>query len=119
MLSAADLSFMQGVLGQTQTTACSILRKSSVSDGMGGQTDTWTTLASTTCRVAPDKSLDLEAAVQGRLQAESRWIIAFPAGTDVTAADRVTTLGSTYEVTGLLAPRTVELERKVQAVLVA
>jgi head-tail adaptor len=84
---------------------------------MGGMTDTWTTLATTTCRVAPDRAQDTETAQEGRLQAESRWILSFPAGQDVQPPDRVSALGNTYEVSGILAPRTVELERKVQAVL--
>ncbi len=113
MLTAADLTFLQTTSMLTQTTPCQILRKSSVSDGMGGLTDTWVTLASVTCRIAPVLSRNQEVVDELRIEILSRWFIALPAGQDIDVKDRIVAGGITYEVMSFDAPVTFELERIV------
>ena len=74
-----------------------ITRKTVVADGIGGQTETWQTLASgVACRLAPMSYRERIAAQQ--FGGEETWHLTLPYGQDVTAADRVTTGGITYEV---------------------
>jgi hypothetical protein len=119
MISAADLASMQSTAVATlQTTTCQISRKTPASDGMGGQTWAWSTVATTTCFVTSVVETDTETIDQSRLELLNRWLIYLPAGTDVTARDRILALGKTYEVTSVNAPETIQITTVVEAMLV-
>lgn len=114
MLSAADLAFVQSVSALTHTTACQILRRTLTSDGMGGNTTVWNTIATVNCRIAPVVSRTVEQVDQQRIELLSRWSIALPVGQDIDIKDRIVANGITYEVAAFAAPRTLELERVVE-----
>lgn len=118
MISATDLATMQTALSGLRTTSCVIQRKASVSDGMGGQTDTWSNLATVLGRITPVIEVEREVIEEQRLEVLNRWLIYLPAGQDITEKDRITALGVTYEVTSVNAPRTIEIERVVEAMRV-
>ena len=110
MLSAAQIATMQAISQTlTMTTPCTISRKAEVSDGAGGQTDTWNTVATTVCSVAPALATDNEEIQELRLGLVSGWIIGLPVGTDVTILDRIVANGITYEVNNIRAPRTIQI----------
>jgi SPP1 family predicted phage head-tail adaptor len=78
-------------------STCTIVRRSVAADGLGGQTETWTTLASgVACRLAPMSYRERVAAQQ--FGGDETWHLTLPYGQDVTAADRVIYGGVTYEV---------------------
>lgn len=106
MPSPADLAWMQAAALPILTGTCTISRKTEGSDGMGGQSDTWTTLATVACAIAPAMQADNEQIQELRLGLVSGWIIRLPVGTDVTILDRIVSGGITYEVNDIRAPRT-------------
>lgn len=66
MLSATDLTALKAAQAEALPSTCSISRKTSVSDGMGGYTETWATLtASVACRLAAH-SMPTEAVMAER-----------------------------------------------------
>jgi head-tail adaptor len=118
MLSAAELADLQATAGLLMTTPCTIQRKASVSDGMGGMTDTWSTASTTVCHVAPARIDGRELVDLGRLDALNYWTIALPFDADVTVADRINALAQVYEVMGVEGPQTDELQRIAECVRV-
>jgi hypothetical protein len=121
MISAGALASMQRTVQGAMTTPCQVLRKSAVSDGAGGFVDTWSTVQSTVCYVAPAAGAAAgtrEAEALGRIEEQNRFIVRLPAGTDVDIKDRIAALGVTYEVTSVQTPRTMEIARLVNCVQV-
>lgn len=106
------------VAASAQPDLCVITRKTSVSDGMGGMTDSWAAIAAgVPCRVMNTIRQGVEAAEEGRIEDRLDWRIALPVGQDVTARDRIAADGMNFEVLGVLAPMSYEVERVVQCVV--
>ena len=118
MLSEQDLATMRAVLDTTLDKMGAIQRKATVKNGRGGTSETWPTVATKPCRVAPTSNQPEEFTNGGRLVANSYWRISFPAGTDIRSEDRVVIDGVTYEVTAPLGPRSYEKLRRVWATVV-
>lgn len=79
-----------------------ISRVTRVSDGAGGTTETWGThLTGVRCRVDLPSS-GAEEQVAGQIQSVATVIVTVPHGTDVTARDRLTVDGRTFEVVAVL-----------------
>ena len=116
-VTAADLAWMQSSVTGLRPTPCTISRYTSVADGWGGTTETWANLATTTCRVMASTQTVVEQVEEARPVNNVRWTIAFAAGTDVTKRDRIIAQGITYEVTAVMGPKTNEIERLVQCVV--
>ncbi len=117
-VTAADLAWMQSSVAGLRPTTCVISRHTQVADNWGGTTTTWVNLATTTCRVMARTQIVTEAVTEARLNNNVRWMLAFAPGTDVTNYDRVLAQGITYEVAGVLGPKTHEIERLVDCVVV-
>lgn len=104
MLTATDLAFMRGQQADALPDTCTISRKTLASDGAGGHTETWATVASgVACRVAMDQSamgLTPESVLADRVVHEGRFVVTLPIGTDVTPKDRIVVGSRTFEVTG-------------------
>ena len=97
LLSANDLVAMRAAQASGLPSTCTVVRRSVVADDLGGQTETWTTLASgVACRLAPMSYRERIAAQQ--FVGEETWHLTLPYGQDVTGADRVTYGSVTYEV---------------------
>src|ERR1019366_2590942 len=107
MLSAADMTSMQGTAGLTRVTSCTIQRNTLVSDGRGGQTASWTTIATTTCCIWPPMR-NAQRVVADRLVLDNRFALLLAPGTDIQPGDRVQAGGSQFEVNEVVAPRTLE-----------
>lgn len=114
MLSAADMALFQQTAGTTRITSCVIQRTTLASDGSGGFTNSWDTLATVNGRIYPAMQTVQEIVAEGRIGEVVRWMIALPPGQDVTEKDRIAANGVTYEVIAVLAPRTYEIERTCQ-----
>lgn len=78
--------------------ACSIQRVSKSSDGMGGKSESESTLASNVpYRIAP--SSGAEAEIAGRIDALDVWTFTLPQGTTIRAGDQITVEdGTKYHV---------------------
>lgn len=113
MLSTADLAALRAEFNQSLPDTAQVQRVTRQSDGAGGSTETWTTIATVACRVSPMGNLPVERAIADRLTGVQFWAVTLPAATDITAADRIVSGGRTFEVVGVLAPRTWELARRV------
>jgi SPP1 family predicted phage head-tail adaptor len=79
------------------TDTCDLLTKTSVSDGMGGQVDTWGTVGfSVACRM--DAVSGSESFVGAGLQAFSGYMLTLPYDTAIDTSYRVEHGGNTYDV---------------------
>jgi head-tail adaptor len=115
-ISQNDLVGAQKSFGQTLPETVTLLARSVVSDGAGGQVETFTATTTAKGRIAPlTGRTDGEARTAGtgrgkvgdRLDARTTHVLTVPAGTVISAVDRVQVNGTTYEVT---AVRRVELK---------
>lgn len=116
MLSADDLDAMRATVSQSLPDTAQVQRVTRQSDGMGGFTETWATIATVACRVSPSGNMPAEQAIAERVQDRVLWTLTLPAATDVAAADRIVTGARTFEVIGVLAPRSYEIATRVVAV---
>lgn len=96
-----------------------IQRSGPVSDGRGGHTDVWSTVATSVCRrTAPTAGQIQDAVIASRPETRVFWMIAFPAETDVRPTDRLVINDVVYEVEAAV-DRTTEIARYVSAFEVA
>ena len=109
---------MRSTLEASLPDTAQVQRKTLVSDGAGGYTESWSTVATVACRVSPSGRSPEERVIAERLAATSVWTITLPALTDVTVADRIVVGARTFEVVGVLA-RTEEISRRVVCTEVA
>jgi SPP1 family predicted phage head-tail adaptor len=105
MLTAGELAAMRTTQQQTLVEACTIVRRTLVSDGAGGQTSTETSVSSL-CRLAPSNNQPQDRMVAGAQQDQVLWRITLPDGTDVRAADRIDVGARSFEVKGVYGPHT-------------
>ena len=108
MLTATELSAMQATQTLTLTEACTVSRRTLTSDGMGGQTESWTT-ATTVCRVAPIAAS--EAVLAGQQRIVASWKVTLPASTDVRGDDRIVVGARSFEVIAIRGAETRETAR--------
>jgi head-tail adaptor len=112
LLPTAEITAMRATAEQTMDGTAVIQTLSTVSDGGGGDTSTWTASGTVACHLSPitgDESVH-----GGRISPDANWVTTLPALTSITRAARVVIAGSTYEVVGLRAPRTWELTRRAE-----
>lgn len=111
---------MRDEIELTLPDVCVIQRATNFSDGQGGQTEAWATASTTSCRVSPAGRSAVEVARADRTAAVGDWIVTLPYLSDVTVEDRLLVNGTTtYEVTGLRAPRSWELSRRVECKVIS
>ncbi|MBI4496310.1 MAG: head-tail adaptor protein [Chloroflexi bacterium] len=114
MLSSSDLSALRTSLEESLPDTAVVQRVTRTADDMGGFTESWAAAGTAACRVAPLGSRTPEERVFAeRIAPDVPWVITLPQGTDVTAEDRVTVGARTFEVLGVLAPRSWEIGRRV------
>ncbi len=109
MLSAVDLASMRAAVMASLPETARILRVIRQSDGLGGFLEVWTELATAPCRVAPRENTPVETAVGGRIVDRVLWVITLPAGLDVRPDDRIAVGSRTFEILGVLSPRSVPI----------
>src|SRR3972149_37908 len=99
-LSDEELAAIRADVLQLLPDACNLLSPTFVSDGQGGFTATWGTVAGTiACRLDALRGEELVTA--GALQPFHTWVLTLPYGTSVTPAYRVEHGGNTYAVTSV------------------
>lgn len=115
MISAAELAAMQAVQEEALPGTCVISRRTLTSDGMGGNSESWLSVGTVSCRVSPATESGAERPVAERPLEVGPWIITTPHNTDVTPKDRVTWEGRTFEVTASLG-KSWETARRVVSI---
>lgn len=100
MLTAAELADMRTQVQESYPDSCSTLRRTLVSDGSGGYTETWATLdATVACRVDMNmRELSDEMDALAREYQAVPIAVKVPNDQDVTLADRLGFDGGIYEV---------------------
>lgn len=92
-------------------SSAQIQRATTASDGLGGRSRTFATVATVACRITPDRKGAAEAMTGERMMDKEPYRVSFPLGTDVRITDRVVVDGVTLAVEAVQAPRSVEVER--------
>lgn len=116
LLAPGTISALIRAAAAVMPGTCTITRKTQTSDGMGGMTDTWTTLSTLPCRLWSPPQEYSETVNQERLEVLTRWHLALPVGTDINVKDRVLIGTGTYEVAAYAAPESIEVERVVELI---
>lgn len=116
MLTDDEITAMRATVdGALPETGVLVKRSTPAADGMGGSTLTWATVATVTCRISPNTTREEELAGD-RVTNTQRWLLTFPAGTDVRPADRIVAGARTFDVSSIRGARSFELARQVIAV---
>ena len=115
MFSATEMAAMRATLNASLPDTCVVSRKTTTSDDAGGFTESWNTVITVACRIAPTGRSPQERAIADRLTCVAVWTITLPANTDVTIADRLVIGARAFEVAGVLA-RSYEVSRRVVCV---
>jgi hypothetical protein len=82
------------------TGSADLYRKSIVADTSGGQTDTYTKIATLPCNYVPSQYTPRERESAVRVQDYIYWDFTFPAGVDIRATDRLYIGSRRFEVAG-------------------
>lgn len=108
-MAAPHLTSARTRINKWLADSCQIQRPTLASDAAGGQTESWATVTTVACHVAPTGSQAAERLIAERLTSDVPWTIRLPFGTDARATDRIVSGGRTYEVIAPLSPRTDEV----------
>ncbi len=112
MLSATEIAAMRETVDDSLPDTASIRRNTPVSDGQGGQTDAWAQVAEVAARVGlTGRRSPEEREIAGRVAGTVLYTLWMPAGTDLTAKDRIVVGARTFEVVGVIQ-RSEELARQ-------
>ena len=106
LLSESDLAFMRDTIGEMFPDTCNILSEALASDGQGGQTSTWGTVASkVACRLdeQTQRGVNQLIPIAGALRESHRYQLSLPYDTIIAAHDRVEIGSSTYHVVSVNA----------------
>lgn len=109
-----ELARMRATADKALPDSCTIRRATSVSDGMGGQPQTWADVATVACRLSARNTQPAEGDVAGRLTNANDWIITLPYATDVTEKDVIAIGSRSFEVDKAQA-HSWEISRRVLA----
>lgn len=105
-LSQAEIEAIRTTLEMQMFQTATIQRKTLTPDGMGGNTESLTTVGTSVCRLSTaDKRLGLSLIGQlvgDRIENRDQYTIYFPHVTDVRADDLVSVDGRTFRVTSVL-----------------
>lgn len=115
-LSTAELSAMQSTIDAALPDSFEIHRNTRTSDGSGGMTSSWASVATVSGRLSPPFGpAGDEKAEAGKTRATRRYVLTLPDSTDLRTTDRVVFGSRTFEVVGVTR-RSWELSRRVDLV---
>jgi SPP1 family predicted phage head-tail adaptor len=120
VLTPCEISRLATDVATVQTDTITLTRATSASDGLGGRTNTFTTVATYAARVSPVSTQQAEEEIGAvRLKDGMYYRISLPAGTDIRTGDRVNYGSLVLSVEAVMSPGTLEIERKAFAVRAA
>ena len=100
MLSAGDIHLMRATVDRAMPGTAVVTTLSQVSDGMGGQTDSYAATGTVSARV--DYMSAEEAEIAGRLAERASYVLTVTHDAGLTETDRIVHASGTYEVTAVL-----------------
>lgn len=115
LMGSRELAALAADVATVQPDMAAIRRATAASDGMGGTTRTWATVATVGCRITSVDQQTAEQEIGARLADKAGYRIAMPAGTDVRVTDRVQIGTTTYAIEAVRDRRSVEVERVAYA----
>ena len=98
LLRTTDLTWMKALQQRAMPGTVVIERYTSAADGMGGYTQTWAAVGTVVGRIYPQRTQGNENPGGGQIISNTDWFATLPAGTDVTANDRLLYQARTWEV---------------------
>ncbi len=99
LLDDADLALFRAVAEQALPDIATIERRTETSDGGGGTTTSWATLAvDVPCRLSPVAGGEI-GLIGSRISDEATSVVTMAADRDVVESDRLVIAGATYDVT--------------------
>jgi len=100
MLTADELTAMRAVQRDVMPGSAIIQRATLASDGMGNFNQTWLAAATVPARLYPQTLRGMGEDTSGGAQVISmtRWFVTLPYGSTVTASDRLSIDGRTFEI---------------------
>lgn len=102
MLPDAELARLRRAQVATMHERCSILRRVSNANGLGGTSDTWTPIATDVpCRLAPETNRHQDAIRAERPTVSTTYRLTVPHDTDLQASDQVQLGTMRYQVVAL------------------
>ncbi len=111
LLTTSGLASLRARMTATLPDACTISRNTPVSDGAGGWSAAWATVATTVCSIAPTGNQPQERAIAERLTNIVSYTVTLPYDTSLTAKDRIVVGARTFEVAGVLV-RTQQISQR-------
>jgi SPP1 family predicted phage head-tail adaptor len=102
MLSDAELEDMQDTQDQNLPETVYVQAKTAVSNSAGGQTESWSTIASVKGRIGGLGNSAQEREIAGRMGNVQVYKITLPAGTDVDENKQLQINGRQFKVGGVL-----------------
>jgi hypothetical protein len=114
-VSAVQLADLRRREEARMVDTCSIIHRERVSDNAGGSTYTETVVAGVPCWRQANLAGNVETPFGGQLQSGLQWMFAFPYDTTIGTDDKIVYGEESFEVMGVLGPRTLELARRVIA----
>lgn len=102
MLSERELAALRSDLNELLTETVQVQRASRVPDGYGGETLTWTTVATVSGLRTTTGLRPAEQVLAERLSTNATWVMLLPAATDVRVDDRLVANGRTFQVVTVL-----------------
>lgn len=121
LLTTADLDGMRTTLNQSLPDTCVIMRPAVTDDGQGGQTQAYAASGTVACRLSPHTSRQTgDEEVRGnRVAGVLERMITLPNATDVALTDQLHVGSQTFDVTAIHAPRSYEIDVRVDAIQVS
>lgn len=97
----SDLTKMREEQEKQMPETVYIQRLTRTSDGAGGWSEAWNTIATTKGRIGLTNWQPSEAEIAGRVQNQQKYVITLPADTELTEQDRLQIDGGQFEIIGI------------------
>lgn len=115
-LLPGELTQLRADFGALRTDTVTIQRATRASNGAGGKTITWATIATVKASIAAASRVASEPLIADVPAGVQAWTIKFVALVDVTRKDRIVCGARTFEVQAVAGRRTLELSTVVTAI---
>ncbi len=101
-MTSTDLAKIRAEQNKLLPDTVYIQRLARTSDGAGGWTEAWQTIATTKGRIAPSQKQAGETLQGGAMTAYGEYIVTLPHDTELQQDDRLQISGTQYEVKAIL-----------------
>ena len=116
MLTTAEISAMRTIQESALPDTVVIHRYTTVSDGMGGQIETWAAAGTVDGRIGAAGEQASEREIAGKLTETAAYVITVPQSTTIYERDRFVISSRTFEVRSIIDHEAWETARRSVAV---